>query len=102
MVNIDKEIYENNGIESITDGNNTLWLNETHIKENLPAIANKYDQMYKKRRDELVNIPKKQSKRRFLLSDLALKIIMICKTDESYNFKRNLGFKLHDVTKTKE
>ena len=81
MVNIDKESYENNGIESIIDGNNTLWLNEMHIKENLPTITNKYDQMYKKHRDELVNNPKKQSNRRFLLSDLALKIIMNCRTD---------------------
>ena len=32
MVNIDKETYENNKIEAIVDGNNTLWLNEKHIK----------------------------------------------------------------------
>ena len=27
---------------------------------------------------------------------------MDCKTDESCNLKRNLGFKLHDVINTKE
>ena len=27
---------------------------------------------------------------------------MDCRTDESCNLKRNLGFKLHDVIKTKE
>ena len=27
---------------------------------------------------------------------------MDCKTDESYNLKRNLGFRLHDVINTKE
>ena len=90
MVNIDKETYENNKIEAIVDGNNTLWLNEKHIKEklghrNLPAITNKYDQMYKKHKHELVNNPEKQSNRRFLRSDLALKIIMNCRTDESCN-----------------
>ena len=65
MVNIDKEIYENNDIEAIVDGNNTLWLNEKNIEEklghkNLPAIINKYDQMYKKHRYELVNNQKKK------------------------------------------
>ena len=35
-------------------------------------------------------------------SDLALKVIMDCRTDESCNLKRNLGFKLHDVINTKE
>ena len=35
-------------------------------------------------------------------SDLALKIIMDGRTDESCNLKRNLGFRLHDVINTKE
>ena len=35
-------------------------------------------------------------------SDLALKVIMDCRTDESCNLKRNLGFRLHDVINTKE
>ena len=53
MINIEKETYENNYIEAILDGTSTLWLNENHIEEklghkNLPAIANKYDQVYKK------------------------------------------------------
>ena len=34
--------------------------------------------------------------------DLALKVIMDCRTDESCNLKRNLGFTLHDVINTKE
>ena len=58
--------------------------------------------MYKKRRNELVNNPKKQSNRRFLHSNLALKIIMDCRTDKSCNLKRKLGFKLLDVINTKE
>ena len=53
--------------------------------KNLSAITNKYDQVYKKRRHELVNEAKKQPNRRFLHSDLALKVIMDCRTDESCN-----------------
>ena len=84
-----------------------LQLNEKHIEnklshKNLPVMTNKYDQVYKKHRYELVDKPKKQPSRRFLHSDLALKVIMDCRTGESCNLKRNLGFKLHDVINTKE
>ena len=58
--------------------------------------------MYKKRKNELVNNPKKQSNRRFLYSNLLLKIIIDYRTEKSRNLKRNLGFKLHDVINTKE
>ena len=107
MVNIDNETYENNNIEATIDGIGKLWLNEKHVEEklghkNIPVIKNKYDQVYKKRRHELVNEPKKQPNRRFLHSDLALKVIMDCTTDESCNLKRNLGFILHDVINAKE
>ena len=107
MVNIKKDTYENNDIETIVDIIGKLWLNEKHIEEklghkNLPAITNKYYQVYKKHRYELVNEPKYQPSRRFLRSDLALKVIMDCRTDESCNFKKNLGFRLHDVINTKE
>ena len=44
----------------------------------------------------------KKSCRRFICNDLTLKIIMDCRTDESCNLKRNLGFTLHDVINTKE
>ena len=33
---------------------------------------------------------------------LAIKVIIDCTTDESCNFKRRLGFKLHDVINTKQ
>ena len=107
MVDISKKTCENNNIEVIVDGIGTLWLNEKHIEEklghkNLPVITNKYDPVYKKHRYELVDKPKKQPNRRFLRSDLALKVIMDCRTDESCNLKRNLGFRLHDVINTKE
>ena len=107
MVDISKKTYESNDIEVIVDGIGTLWLNEKHIEEklghkNLPVITNKYDQVYKKHRYELVDNPKKQPNSRFLRSDLALKVIMGCRTDESCNLKRNLGFRLHDKINTKE
>ena len=35
-------------------------------------------------------------------SDLALKVIMDCRADESCNLKRNLGFRIHDVIDKKE
>ena len=84
-----------------------LWLNEKHIKEKLrhkklPVITNKYHSVCKKARYELVDKPKKQPNGRFLGSDLAFKVIMDCRTDESCNLKRNLGFRLHDVINTKE
>ena len=103
MIYIIKETLEDNYIEVIIDDVNTLWLNEKHINEqlghkNLPAITNKF----KKHRYELVDEPIKQPNRRFLRIDLALKIIMDCRTDESCSLKRNLGFNLHDVINTKE
>ena len=55
----------------------------------------------KKTRSEL-NESTKQPNRRFSHIDLALKIIMDCRTDKSCNLKRNLGFTLHDVINTKE
>ena len=65
VLKITKETVENNGIEVIVDSVNALWLNEKNIEEklshkNLPAIANKYDKIYKKHRCELVNKPIKQ------------------------------------------
>ena len=91
MVNIEKQkIYENNEIEVITDEFGKLWLNERHVQEqlghkNLPALTNKYDEKYKKCRYEL-NESTKQSHRRFIHVDLALKVIMDCRTDESCKF----------------
>ena len=92
MINITKETLENNGIEVIVDSFNTLWLNEKNIEEklghkNLPIVANRYNKIYKKRRCELVHKPIKQSNRRFLHNDLALRIIMDCRTDKSCSLK---------------
>ena len=107
MVNITKETYENNDIEVITDNLSRLWLNEKHIEEqlghkNLSSITKKYDKIYKKCICELVDESIKQPHRRLLRTDLALKIIMNCRTDESCNLKKNLGFILYNVINTKE
>ena len=92
MVKVAKERYEANGIEVITDEFGKLWLNERHVQEqlgfkNLPALTNKYDEKNKKRRSEL-NKSTKQPNRRFIHADLALKIIMDCRTDKSCNLKK--------------
>ena len=104
---ITKKTLKNNGIEVIVHSVNALWLNEKNIEEkscykNLSAISNKYNKTNKKRRYELVNKPIKQSNRRFLLINLALKIIMDCRTAKSCILKKNLGFKLYNVINTKE
>ena len=58
--------------------------------------------IYKKHRHELVDKPIKQLNRIFLHNDLALKIIIDCRTDKSCSLKKKLGFKLHDLINTKE
>ena len=65
MFKITKETLEKIDIKVIVDSVNALWLNKKNIEEklghkNLPAISNKYDKIYKKRRYELVNKPIKQ------------------------------------------
>ena len=108
MADISKETYENNDIEVIVDGTGTSWLNEKHVQEklghkDLPVITNKYDPVHKKHRYELVDKPNKQPKRRFLSSDLALKVIIDRRNiKESCNLQRELGFNLHKVINTKE
>ena len=107
MIDITKETLENNDIEVIIHGVKTLWLNGKHIEEqlghqNLAAITNKYDKIYKKHRYELVDKPLKQPNRRFLRINVALKIIMDFRTNEPCSLKRNLGFNLNDVINTKE
>ena len=87
MVNITKETYESNGMQIMTDKLGKLWLNERHVQQklglkNLPALTNQYPKEYKKQRSEL-NESTNQPNRRFIHADLALKIIMNSRTDES-------------------
>ena len=106
MDNITKERYEKNGIEVVADKLGELWSNKMNVREqlghkNLQALTKKCDDKYKKCIYEL-NESTKQPNRRFIHNDLALKIIKNCRTDESCNLKRNLGFTLHDVINSKE
>ena len=106
MVNITKETYENNGIQVITDKLGKLWLNERHVQQklglkNVPALTNQYPKEYKNQRSEL-NESTNQPNRRFIHIDVALKIIMNSRTDESCKVKKRLGFTLHDVINAKE
>ena len=62
ILKITKKTLENNDIEVIVDSVNTLWLNQRNIEEklgyrNFPAITNKQDKIYKKRRYELADKP---------------------------------------------
>ena len=103
MANITRETFKANDIQVITDKLGELWLNERNVQrqlglKNLPA---QYPKEYKKHRSELYGSTK-QSNRRFIHVDLALKIIMDCRTNDSCKFKRKLGFTLHDVINTKE
>ena len=65
LVSITNETLENNDIEVIVDGVNTLWLNERRIGEqlghkHLPAVTNKYYKIYKKHKYGLVDEPMRQ------------------------------------------
>ena len=80
MAAITKETYENNGTEAITDKIGESWLNKKHIQkqlrlEHLPGLTSKYDEKYKKCRYEL-NESQKQSHKRFIHVNLALKVIL--------------------------
>ena len=95
MVNITKETLENNDIEVIVDSVNALWLNEKNIEEklgheNLLVVTNKYNKIYKKSKYELVDKLMKQPNRRFLHTDLALKIIMDCRADKSCSLRKKM------------
>ena len=95
MFNTTKETLENNDIEVIVDSINALWLNEKNIEQKLyhknsPVITNKYDKIYKKNRYELVDKPIKQPNRKFLHINLALEIIMDCRTDKSCSLKKKI------------
>ena len=93
MANITRETYESNGIEVITEESGKLWLNERHVQKklghkDLPALTNIHNKECKKQRSELNGLTE-QPHRRFNHVDLALKVIMDHRADESCNYKKN-------------
>ena len=78
MVDISRKTYEKNGIETIVDNDGLLWLNEKNIEEgldhkNLREITTKYNSNHRKHRYELIEAPKKQVNRIFIVGKLAIK-----------------------------
>ena len=65
-------------------------------------IAIKYYSDHRKHRYELVEEPKKQSNRIFIDEELAIKVIMDCRTTSAHEFRATLGFKQYDVNLAKE
>ena len=58
------------------------------VHSNLTVITNKYDSKCKNSQYELKKNFKKQLNRKFLREDLAVKIIMDCRTSELREFKK--------------
>ena len=74
-----------------------MWLNEKHVQEglghqNLRKITTKYYSEHRKHRHELDN----------KLKQLAIKIIMDCRTTSAHKSRARLGFKQYYVILTKE
>ena len=95
MVDISRETYESNGVETIVDSNGILWLNERHIKDrldhkNLWMTTGKYISDHKKYRYQLVDKPKKQLNRIFTDKELAVKVIMDRRTTVAHKFRTRL------------
>ena len=107
MVDISRETYEGNGIETIVDNDGLLWSNEKHIEEgldykNLWKIKTKYHSDQRKHRYEVVEEPKNQFNRTFTNAKLAVKVVMDCRTTLANKFGTRLGFKQCDVILPKE
>ena len=83
-----------------------MCLNEKHIEEQLgysrlANIIRKFPEYLRKQRQELQKC-EKQPCRKFLREDLAVQIIMDCRTTPSIDFKTRLGFKQHNPIMTQK
>ena len=103
MIDISRETYERNGIETIVDNDGILWFNEKHIEEELDNKSTiKCHSDLKKHIYELVTESKKQFNRMFIDKKIAIKIIMNCRTTSAHTFRARLVFKQYVVILTKE
>ena len=87
--------------------NEKKWLNEKHVEvrlqhSNLPHITNQYSSELKNQRQELPNCGKYQPCRKFLREDLAIQVILDCRTTPAVNFRTRLGFNQRDPIMTQE
>ena len=89
------------------DNDRMLWLNEKHIKKGfdhktLWEITTKYHSGHRKHRYKLGEEPKKQGSKMFIDQNLAIKVIINCKTTSAHKFRTILRFKQYDIILTKE
>ena len=68
----------------------------------MQQIKTKYDSDHGKHRYELVTEPKKQCNTNFKHKNLAIKVIMSCRTTSAYKLRIRLRLKRYDVFLTKE
>ena len=97
MVDVSRETYERNGIETIVDNHRILRFNENHIEKGLDhkdlrAAILKYLSNHRKNRHELDNKSRKQCNRTFIGEKLAIKVIMDCRTTLAHKFRTRLRF----------
>ena len=105
MVFITANTWRKNVVEVIIV-DNTKWLNEKHIEKQLGRSTfqktTKYSLELRKQRQDLIKNWFKQPCRRFLKENLALYLIMDCRTIKSVEFRKSLGFNQYDPIMTQE
>ena len=102
---ITKKTWEKNDAEVIIF-NERKWINETHIEKQLghsalTIITLQYPSKLRKQRQELQDCNKQPSKR-FLREDIAIQIIMDCRTVHAINFITRLRFNQQDPIMAQE
>ena len=90
MVLINSDTWQKNGVEVIIV-DDIKWLNETNIDKQLKQLnfkytSRQYSSKLRKERQELQECVK-QPRRKFLREDLAVQLIMDCRTASSIDFK---------------
>ena len=92
MIEISLDTYKQNGIETLFDHRERLWLNEKHIEERmgysaLRVTASTYPSRCRKQRQKLVDCNNYQPCRMFLRGKLVKILIMDSRTAGSCDLK---------------
>ena len=74
------------------------WLDHNNLQE----ITIRYHLHHRKHRYEIAAEPRKQCNGIFIDAELAIRVIMDCRTTLAYKFRTRLGFKQCNVILTKE